>query len=106
LAEVMERETKEHCKQVNSCICNFQPKLYHSINYNPILDFLILQRVHVDVQIENKLNNFFAKIDKWSDKFGITKANAFGYISLTFFIQLYQIMSFLIIKGDRGVAIL
>jgi hypothetical protein len=46
-------------------------------------------------KFENKLNQFFAKIDKRSDKFGITKANAFGYISLTFFIQFYQIMSFL-----------
>lgn len=62
--------------------------------------------MHVDVQIENKLNNFLAKIDKWSDKFGITRANAFGYISLTFFIQLYQIMSFLSWKVIKELQIL
>jgi hypothetical protein len=57
------------------------------------------------VQIENKLNNFFTKIDKQSDKFGITKANAFGYIFTHIFHSIVSNHELSIIKGDGVVAI-
>ncbi len=57
------------------------------------------------MQIENRLNKIFTKIDKQSDKFGITKANAFGYIFTHIFHSIVSNHELCIIKGDRGVAI-